>query len=87
VAPTRPPPLPTAGWQLAAGRGLGESAPFYGHLVGEVVRGVDDRSLGAALREEVRYTVVAAGVERTPTMGPMGCQSFRVPSRAGQGRG
>jgi CubicO group peptidase (beta-lactamase class C family) len=31
----------------------GESALFYGHLVGEVVRRVDGRSLGAFLREEV----------------------------------
>jgi CubicO group peptidase (beta-lactamase class C family) len=31
----------------------GESALFYGHLVGEVVRRVDGRSLGTFLREEV----------------------------------
>lgn len=31
----------------------GESALFYGHLVGEVVRRIDGRSLGTFLREEV----------------------------------
>ncbi|MGZ6754031.1 MAG: serine hydrolase, partial [Nocardioides sp.] len=31
----------------------GESALFYGHLLGEVVRRVDGRSLGAYLRDEV----------------------------------
>ena len=35
------------------GTAIGESALFYGHLVGEVVRRVDGRSLGAFLREEV----------------------------------
>jgi CubicO group peptidase (beta-lactamase class C family) len=61
-------PLPTEAWydwdrictalaaqepQWAAGERHGESALFYGHLVGEVVRRVDGRSLGAFLREEV----------------------------------
>ena len=31
----------------------GESALFYGHLVGELVRRVDGRSLGRFLRDEV----------------------------------
>ncbi|MGZ8738530.1 MAG: serine hydrolase domain-containing protein [Nocardioides sp.] len=35
------------------GEGIGESALFYGHLVGEVVRRVDGRSLGTFLRDEV----------------------------------
>ncbi len=35
------------------GEGIGESALFYGHLVGEVVRRIDGRSLGTFLREEV----------------------------------
>ncbi len=35
------------------GTALGESALFYGHLVGEVVRRVDGRGLGTFLREEV----------------------------------
>lgn len=35
------------------GVGHGESALFYGHLVGELVRRVDGRSLGRFLREEV----------------------------------
>lgn len=35
------------------GTGQGESALFYGHLLGEVVRRVDGRSLGTFLREEV----------------------------------
>ena len=69
------------------GGGLGESALFYGHLVGKVARQVDGRSLGAVLGEEVRYTVVAPRVKRTPSMCRMGCQSLRVPSTAGQGRG
>ena len=36
-----------------SGEGIGENALFYGHLIGEVVRRVDGRSLGAFLREEV----------------------------------
>jgi CubicO group peptidase (beta-lactamase class C family) len=36
-----------------AGSALGESALFYGHLLGQVVRAVDGRSLGAFLRDEV----------------------------------
>lgn len=36
-----------------SGAAIGESALFYGHLVGEVVRRVDGRSLGTFLREEV----------------------------------
>jgi CubicO group peptidase (beta-lactamase class C family) len=35
------------------GTDLGESALFYGHLVGELVRRVDGRTLGTFLREEV----------------------------------
>ncbi len=35
------------------GTGIGESALFYGHLLGQVVRAVDGRSLGRFLREEV----------------------------------
>jgi CubicO group peptidase (beta-lactamase class C family) len=37
----------------ASGTAIGESALFYGHLVGEVVRRVDGRSLGTFLRDEV----------------------------------
>lgn len=37
----------------APGEGIGESALFYGHLLGEVVRRVDGRSLGRFLHEEV----------------------------------
>ena len=36
-----------------AGTAIGESALFYGHLVGEIVRRVDGRTLGAFLRGEV----------------------------------
>lgn len=36
-----------------AGTAIGESALFYGYLVGELVRRVDGRSLGTFLREEV----------------------------------
>jgi CubicO group peptidase (beta-lactamase class C family) len=39
--------------QWPPGEGHGESALFYGHLVGEVVRRVDGRSVGRFLREEV----------------------------------
>ena len=39
--------------QWTPGERHGESALFYGHLVGEVVRRVDGRSLGTFLREEV----------------------------------
>src|SRR5262245_10231590 len=39
--------------QWVPGERHGESALFYGHLVGEVVRRVDGRSVGAFLREEV----------------------------------
>lgn len=35
------------------GTAVGESALFYGHLVGELVRRADGRSLGTFLREEV----------------------------------
>jgi CubicO group peptidase (beta-lactamase class C family) len=35
------------------GTAQGESALFYGHLLGEVVRRVDGRSLGQVLRDEV----------------------------------
>jgi len=35
------------------GSAQGESALFYGHLLGEVVRRADGRSLGTVLREEV----------------------------------
>jgi CubicO group peptidase (beta-lactamase class C family) len=35
------------------GTAIGESALFYGHLVGEVVRRVDGRSIGRFLRDEV----------------------------------
>ncbi len=35
------------------GSAHGESALFYGHLLGQVVRAVDGRTLGAFLREEV----------------------------------
>lgn len=35
------------------GTAIGESALFYGHLVGELVRRVDGRSLGTFLREEI----------------------------------
>ncbi len=35
------------------GQAIGESALFYGHLVGEVVRRSDGRSLGTVLREDV----------------------------------
>ena len=35
------------------GEAHGESALFYGHLVGELVRRVDGRSLGTFLREEI----------------------------------
>jgi len=35
------------------GSGLGESALFYGHLVGELVRRVDGRTPGPFLREEI----------------------------------
>jgi CubicO group peptidase (beta-lactamase class C family) len=36
-----------------SGTAIGESALFYGHLVGQLVRRVDGRTLGAFLREEV----------------------------------
>jgi CubicO group peptidase (beta-lactamase class C family) len=42
------------------GTAHGESALFYGHLVGEIVRRVDGRSLGTFLREEV---CVPAGLD------------------------
>jgi CubicO group peptidase (beta-lactamase class C family) len=38
---------------VAAGDRPGESALFYGHLLGQVVRAVDGRSLGRFLREEI----------------------------------
>ena len=38
---------------LAAGTAHGESALFYGHLVGELVRRVDGLSVGRFLAEEI----------------------------------
>ena len=35
------------------GTAIGESALFYGHLIGELIRRVDGRRMGAFLREEV----------------------------------
>lgn len=35
------------------GTAHGESALFYGHLVGELVRRVDGRTVGRFLREEI----------------------------------
>jgi CubicO group peptidase (beta-lactamase class C family) len=37
----------------APGAAQGESALFYGHLLGQVVRAVDGRSLGRFLRDEI----------------------------------
>ena len=37
----------------ASGTAIGECALFYGHLVGEIVRRVDGRSLGTFLRDEL----------------------------------
>jgi CubicO group peptidase (beta-lactamase class C family) len=37
----------------APGSAVGESALFYGHLVGELIRRVDGRSLGQFLRDEI----------------------------------
>jgi CubicO group peptidase (beta-lactamase class C family) len=42
------------------GTAHGESALFYGHLVGEIVRRVDGRSIGAFMREEL---CVPAGLD------------------------
>lgn len=39
--------------QWPPGQAHGESALFYGHLVGEVVRRVDGRSLGTFLRDDI----------------------------------
>lgn len=46
-SPCRQPPA----WE--PGTAHGESALFYGHLVGELVRRIDGRSVGEFLREEV----------------------------------
>lgn len=37
----------------APGTAMGEAAMFYGHLIGEVVRCVDGRTLGTFLRDEI----------------------------------
>jgi CubicO group peptidase (beta-lactamase class C family) len=37
----------------APGQGIGESALFYGHLVGELIRRTDGRSVGEFLRNEI----------------------------------
>ena len=39
--------------RFAPGTACGESARFYGHLVGELVRRIDGRTLGAFFRDEV----------------------------------
>jgi CubicO group peptidase (beta-lactamase class C family) len=49
------------------GTSHGESALFYGHLVGELVRRVDGRSLGRYLHEEI---CVPAGLDFAVGLGP-----------------
>jgi CubicO group peptidase (beta-lactamase class C family) len=51
----------------APGTAHGESALFYGHLVGELVRRVDGRSIGRFLREEI---CGPAGLEFAFGLGP-----------------
>ena len=59
--------------QWPPGEAHGESALFFGHLVGEVVRRVDGRSLGTFLREEVcgpRGLDFAIGLGRASKLAP-----------------
>jgi CubicO group peptidase (beta-lactamase class C family) len=53
--------------QWPPGSAHGESALFYGHLVGEIVRRVDGRSLGTFLREEL---CAPAGLDFTVGLSP-----------------
>ena len=61
-----------------SGTAIGESALFYGHLVGELVRRVDGRTLGSFLREEV-CGPGGAGLRHRPGHG--GAGTGRGPDR------
>jgi CubicO group peptidase (beta-lactamase class C family) len=99
-------PLPAAAWSdwdrvcaaLAAqqpawppGAGHGESALLYGHLVGEIVRRVDGRSLGRFLREEVcgpldlDFAVGLTAAEQSRAVDLTGLtEDYRARTRAGR---
>jgi CubicO group peptidase (beta-lactamase class C family) len=74
-----------------SGSAIGESALFYGHLVGELVRRVDGRDVGTFLREEVcgpgglDFTVglEAGGLERAVELTGVGglVDEVRDPAR------
>jgi CubicO group peptidase (beta-lactamase class C family) len=72
--------------QWGPGEGHGENALFYGHLVGEVVRRVDGRSLGAFLREEVcgprgidfHVGLTASEQARTVDLSGLAAEGFRT---------
>ena len=74
------------------GTAHGESALFYGHLVGEIVRRVDGRRLGRFLREEVCGPLgldVAVGLDadqRARAVELTGFESQRGGSQGGESR-
>jgi CubicO group peptidase (beta-lactamase class C family) len=71
----------------APGTAHGESALFYGHLLGEVVRRVDGRGLGRFLREEVcgplglGYFVGLTSAEQARTVELTGLTEYFRPER------
>jgi CubicO group peptidase (beta-lactamase class C family) len=73
------------------GTAHGESALFYGHLVGELVRRVDGRTLGTFLREEVcgprglDFTVGLSAAERARAVDLVGLDdAFRRGTQEGR---
>jgi CubicO group peptidase (beta-lactamase class C family) len=71
------------------GTAHGESALFYGHLVGELVRRVDGRGLGRFLREEVcgplglDFSVGLTAAEQARTVDLTGVDEFAAQRTAG----
>jgi Beta-lactamase len=61
------------------GTAIGESALFYGHLVGELVRRADGRRIGAFLRDEVTAQLGLDFALRAVRRGPgQGCRAHRA---------
>src|SRR5450755_4109306 len=64
----------------------GESALFYGHLVGEIVRRIDGRSIGGFLRDEVcaplglDFAIGLGSTDRARAVEITGLDELRVPA-------
>jgi CubicO group peptidase (beta-lactamase class C family) len=67
-------------------RAWGESALFYGHLVGEIVRRIDGRSIGGFLRDEVcaplglDFAIGLGSTDRARAVEITGLDELRVPA-------